>query len=776
MLAAQNVTVKIIIVTDIAASIKDSMSCFAMVGLAVLLIVFLLYTCAMEGVRGAPSLGGTAAGARTFAFGPSNLAERNRYFVRYRGVSERLSKPSLSAFIASRSPRRKAVASSIVATGSRQSVCFLRGGSSASFATSPTPDNKGVDVNLNYCGGNVAELILQLSADLLLNESDVTRLIASVTSGLPQHSRVSDWEFSQFASETAAAMATEHPDFGILAARILVRQLQRDAPGTFSDAAEALFKQGAITQDLYSFVLKHRNTIDGAIKHKRDYRFDFFGFKTLEKSYLLRDRGAGGAIIETPQYMFMRVALALHLDNITAALESYGHMSQHRFIHASPTLFNAGTPNGQLSSCFLLHSPHDSIEGIFKTVSDCARISKGAGGIGLSVSGIRSRGSYIRGTKGTSSGLVPMLRVFDSTAKYVDQGGGKRPGAFAVYIEPWHADIFEFLLLKKNSGKEEARARDLFYGLWVPDLFMKRVAADGNWSLMCPHECPGLDDCWGPDFEQRYETYEREGRARKQVRARDLWDAILEAQLETGTPYMLYKDSCNKKSNQKNLGTIKCSNLCTEIIEFTAPNETAVCNLASIVLPQCVDVGSSIGATFNFQRLAEITRIVTRNLNKIIDLTNYPIVEAENSNRRHRPIGIGVQGLADVFQMMGFPFDSAEARALNEAIFESIYFAALDASCELAREHGAYASYKGSPASLGYLQQDMWTDEPRASSNNASSRGDPSSPPLCRWDWGALRARIAKHGLRNSLLVAPMPTASTAQIFGNNECFEPYTR
>jgi ribonucleoside-diphosphate reductase alpha subunit len=631
----------------------------------------------------------------------------------------------------------------------------------------------------NMQGGGIAstdsyakllKIFHELCADLRLSKEEIASVVSISIAGCPISDEVSSRALWQLASETAAAMTTEHPDFGVLAARILVRQLQQEIPQTFSDAIIALHEQGAISSQLYSFVLQHRNSIDSAICYSRDYAFDYFGFKTLEKSYLLRS--PGGTILESPQYLFMRVALALHLDNITAALESYESMSQHQFIHASPTLFNAGTRNGQLSSCFLLHSPCDSIEGIFKTISDCALISKGAGGIGLSASGIRSRGSYIRGTKGFSSGLVPMLRVFDATAKYVDQGGGKRPGAFAVYLEPWHADIFDFLLLRKNSGKEEARARDLFYGLWIPDLFMHRVASDGNWSLMCPHECPGLDDCWGAEFERKYEVYEREGRAKKQVRARDLWNAIIDAQLETGTPYMLYKDSCNQKSNQKNLGTIKCSNLCTEIIEFTAPNETAVCNLASIVLPKCVEVDQNGTVSFNFGKLMSVTRIVTRNLNNIIDLTIYPVPEAKTSNRRHRPIGIGVQGLADVFQVMGFPFESVEARTLNKAIFESIYFAALDASCDLAKQSGPYESYQGSPASLGILQHDLWRQDGAFSRNSTTTILDHGTV----LDWPALRNRIARYGLRNSLLVAPMPTASTAQILGNNECFEPYTR
>lgn len=490
--------------------------------------------------------------------------------------------------------------------------------------------------------------------------------------------------------------------------------------------------------------------------------------QTLERSYLLR---VNGRVVERPQHMLMRVSMGIHKDDVESAIETYHLLSQRWFTHASPTLFNAGTPRPQLSSCFLVAMKGDSIEGIYDTLKECAAISKSAGGIGVHMHNIRATGSYIRGTNGTSNGIVPMLRVFNDTARYVDQGGGKRKGAFAIYLEPWHADVFDWLDLRKNHGKEEARARDLFYGLWIPDLFMKRVEADGDWSLFCPNEAPGLADVWGPRFEELYARYEREGRARRTIRAQQLWFAILEAQVETGNPYMLYKDACNAKSNQQNLGTIKCSNLCTEILEYTAADETAVCNLASIALPRFVRDGSgregrklvgSLDAAsrhFDFERLAAVTAAATRNLNRIIDINHYPVPAAERSNTRHRPIGLGVQGLADTFILLGVPFDSDAAAALNRDIFETIYYSALRTSCELAARDGTYETYAGSPASRGQLQHDLWGVKPSSG----------------RWDWDALRASIAEHGLRNSLLVAPMPTASTSQILGNNECFEPYT-
>jgi len=496
--------------------------------------------------------------------------------------------------------------------------------------------------------------------------------------------------------------------------------------------------------------MENADKLDSAIIHDRDYAYDYFGFKTLEKSYLLK---VDGRVIERPQHLLMRAAVGIHGSDIESLLENYIVMRARLFINATPTLFNAATPKPQLSSCFLLTMTDDSIEGIFETLSRCAKISQSAGGIGLSIHNIRAKGSYIKGTGGTSNGIIPMLRVYNDTARYVDQGGGKRKGAFSVYLEPWHADVEEFLDLKKNHGKEENRARDLFYAMWMPDLFMERVKDNGNWSLFCPNEAPGLSDAYGEEFRALYTRYEQEGRARKTISAQALWFSILESQIETGTPYILYKDAANLKSNQKNLGTIKSSNLCTEIMEYTSKDEVAVCNLASLALNKFV-----IDGVFDFQKLHEITRVVTRNLNKVIDVNYYPIIEAQNSNRRHRPIGIGVQGLADVFIHLRMPFDSPEARQLNKDIFEAIYFAALTESCALAEKDGAYASFEGSPASQGILQYDMW-----------------DVTPSRNWDWTSLKANIKKHGLRNSLLVAPMPTASTSQILGNNECFEPYT-
>lgn len=571
---------------------------------------------------------------------------------------------------------------------------------------------------------------------------------------------VTTTELDNLAAETAASMATDHPDYAILAARIAVSNLHKNTNKSFSKTMNDLHKYidpktgdpaGLISDETIKIINKHKDVLNSAIIYDRDYSFDFFGFKTLERSYLLR---MDGQVVERPQHMLMRVAIGIHGEDLDAAIETYNLMSQKWFIHATPTLFNAGTPKPQLSSCFLLSMTDDSISGIFETLSRCARISQSAGGIGLSIHNIRAKGSYIKGTGGTSNGIVPMLRVYNDTARYVDQGGGKRKGAFAVYIEPWHADIFSFLELKKNHGKEELRARDLFYAMWIPDLFMRRVKENGEWSLFDPNEAPGLFDVHSGEFEALYHKYEEEGRARKTVKAQDLWFAILESQIETGTPYILYKDAANRKSNQQNLGTIRSSNLCTEIIEYTSPDEVAVCNLASLALAKYVkDDG-----TYDFDRLYEVTRIVTRNLNKVIDVNYYPIEEARNSNMRHRPIGLGVQGLADAFILMRHPFDSPEARQLNKDIFETIYFAALTESCAIAERDGTYESYKGSPASKGILQYDMW-----------------GVTPSDRWDWAALKKKIKKHGLRNSLLVAPMPTASTSQILGNNECFEPYT-
>jgi ribonucleoside-diphosphate reductase alpha chain len=566
-------------------------------------------------------------------------------------------------------------------------------------------------------------------------------------------------ELDNLAAETAASMTTRHPDYATLAARIAISNLHKNTEKSFSKTVSKLRKyKDPITKDpapligeeTARIVKKYADILDSTIIYDRDYNFDYFGFKTLERSYLLK---MDGKIVERPQHMLMRVAVGIHGEDIDAAIETYNLMSEKWFIHATPTLFNAGTPRPQLSSCFLLSMQEDSIPGIYSTLKQCAEISQSAGGIGLSIHNIRATGSYIKGTNGTSNGIVPMLRVFNDSARYVDQGGGKRKGAFAIYLEPWHSDVFEFLDLKKNHGKEEHRARDLFYALWIPDLFMERVKAAGEWSLFCPNEAPGLYDCYGDEFRELYTRYEKEGRARKTVKAQDLWFKVLESQIETGTPYMLYKDAANEKSNQKNLGTIRSSNLCTEIMEYTSPDEVAVCNLASIALGNFVKDGE-----YDFQRLYEISKVVTRNLNKVIDINYYPVPEAEKSNLRHRPIGIGVQGLADAFIKMRYPFDSREARQLNKDIFETIYFGALEASMELASEHGAYASYEGSPVSQGILQFDMWGVEPSE-----------------RWDWYTLKARIKENGVRNSLLLAPMPTASTSQILGNNECFEPYT-
>jgi ribonucleoside-diphosphate reductase alpha subunit len=566
-------------------------------------------------------------------------------------------------------------------------------------------------------------------------------------------------ELDNLAAETAATMATIHPDYALLAARIAVSNLHKETSKSFSNVIEGLYnyvdpktgdRAGLISDDVHQIVMKHKTKFDSAIIYDRDFEFDYFGFKTLERSYLMR---MNGKVVERPQHLYMRVAVGIHGEDIQSAIETYNLMSERWFIHATPTLFNAGSPKPQMSSCFLLSMTDDSIGGIFETLQRCALISQSAGGIGLSIHNIRATGSYIKGTGGTSNGIIPMLRVFNDTARYVDQGGGKRKGAFAIYLEPWHADIYEFLELKKNHGKEEMRARDLFYALWIPDLFMERVKADGDWSLFDPNEANGLYDVYGAKFEAMYHKYEQEGRARKVVKARELWNTVLESQTETGTPYILYKDAANKKSNQQNLGTIRSSNLCTEIIEYTSKDEVAVCNLASIALPKFVQNGK-----FDFERLCEITRVVTRNLNKVIDLNYYPIPEARTSNMRHRPIGLGVQGLADAFILMGMPFDSEGAKQLNKDIFETIYFAAVTESCNLAEIHGHYETFKGSPISQGTFQFDFWGVEPSK-----------------RWDWTSLRERVMKVGVRNSLLLAPMPTASTSQILGNNECFEPYT-
>ncbi len=571
---------------------------------------------------------------------------------------------------------------------------------------------------------------------------------------------VTTTELDNLAAETAASMTTVHPDYAILAARIAVSNLHKNTKKTFSEVVEDLHKYidpktdepaPLVADDVYEIIMKNADKLDSAIIHSRDFHYDFFGFKTLERAYLLK---LNGQIAERPQHMLMRVSVGIHKEDIKSAIETYNLMSQKWFTHATPTLFNSGTPKPQMSSCFLLTMKDDSIPGIFETLRQCAEISKSAGGIGLSIHNVRANGSYIKGTNGTSNGIIPMLRVFNDTARYVDQGGGKRKGAFAVYLEPWHSDVFEFLDLKKNHGKEENRARDLFYAMWIPDLFMQRVLEDGDWSLFCPNEAPGLADTHSEEFEALYKKYEEEGRARKTVKAQKLWFAICESQIETGTPYILYKDAANKKSNQQNLGTIKSSNLCTEIIEYTAPDEVAVCNLASLALNKYVGKDGK----YDFDRLYEVTYQVTKNLNKIIDNNYYPVPEAEKSNLRHRPIGLGVQGLADAFMLLRLPFESEEARMLNKNIFETIYFAAMTASKDLAKKDGAYETFKGSPLSEGKFQFDLWGVKPSG-----------------MWDWDKLRKEIKKHGVRNSLLVAPMPTASTSQILGNNECFEPYT-
>ncbi|GAA4439137.1 ribonucleoside-diphosphate reductase subunit alpha [Pontibacter saemangeumensis] len=571
-------------------------------------------------------------------------------------------------------------------------------------------------------------------------------------------------ELDNLAAETAASLTTKHPDYAVLAARIAISNLHKVTSKSFSNTMKRLYtyedpKTGEnaslIAKDVYEIVRKHAALLDSTIIYDRDYNYDYFGYKTLERSYLLR---LDGKIVERPQHMLMRVAVGIHKEDIESAIETYNLMSEKWFTHATPTLFNAGTPKPQLSSCFLLTMKNDSIPGIYDTLKNCAQISQSAGGIGLSIHNVRATGSYIKGTNGTSNGIIPMLKVFNDTARYVDQGGGKRKGAFAIYLEPWHADIFEFLDLKKNHGKEENRARDLFYALWTPDLFMQRVEDNGNWSLFCPNEAPGLADCWGKDFERLYEKYEREGRARKTVKAQELWFAVLESQVETGTPYMLYKDHANRKSNQQNLGTIKSSNLCTEIMEYTSDDEIAVCNLASLALPRFVKEENG-HKVFDHQKLFDVTYHATVNLNKVIDINYYPVPEARNSNMRHRPIGLGVQGLADTFIHLRMPFESDEAKGLNKDIFETLYFAAMTASKDLAKKNGPYETFKGSPLSEGRFQFDMWGVTPASG----------------RWDWEELRQEVMTHGVRNSLLVAPMPTASTAQILGNNESFEPYT-
>ena len=592
-----------------------------------------------------------------------------------------------------------------------------------------------------------------------LHESvDPQRVAMRVIEGV--YDGVSTTELDNLAAEVAATNAVTHPDYASLASRIAVSNLHKATKKSFAETMNDLYNYidpvtgdpaSLLAEDIHEIIQENAEFLDSQIIYDRDFSYDYFGFKTLERSYLLK---MNGKISERPQQMLMRVSVGIHKDDLESVVKTYNMLSEGWFTHATPTLFNAGTPKPQMSSCFLLTMKEDSISGIYDTLKQCAKISQSAGGIGLAMHNIRAKGSYIKGTNGTSNGIVPMLRVFNDTARYVDQGGGRRKGSFAMYLEPWHADVFDFLEMRKNHGKEEQRARDLFYALWIPDLFMKRVEENGDWTLMCPNECPGLPETHSAEFEALYTKYEKEGKGRKTIKAQDLWFKILDSQVETGTPYMLYKDAANAKSNQKNLGTIRSSNLCTEIIEYTAPDEIAVCNLASVALPKFV---TSEG-TFDHEKLFEVTYQVAKNLNCIIDRNYYPVIEARNSNMRHRPIGIGIQGLADVFILMRLAFDSEEAKTLNKEIFETLYYASCTASKDLAKEEGAYETFKGSPASEGKLQFDLW-----------------NVTPSNRWEWDVLKEEIQKHGMRNSLLLAPMPTASTAQILGNNECFEPYT-
>lgn len=598
--------------------------------------------------------------------------------------------------------------------------------------------------------------------------------------------KIETTKIDELTAEQCASQNTTNPDYGTLAAYVSVSNLQKNTKNTFFSKMKDLYEfkdihgvhSPLISETFLNTVKKYKKRIEETIDYNRDYLIDYFGFKTLERAYLFR---INKKIVERPQDMWMRVSIGIHGDDIDLALETYNYMSQKYFTHATPTLFNSGTPRPQLSSCYLIAMEDDSIDGIYNTLKDCANISKYAGGIGLHIHNVRASGTHIRGTNGTSNGIVPMLRVFNNTARYVDQGGGKRNGSFAIYLEPWHADIWDFLEMRKNHGDEEMKARDLFYALWVPDLFMKRVHADGEWSLMCPDECPGLSDVYGDKFEELYVKYENENKQKRTIKARELWFHILDSQMETGTPYLLYKDACNNKSNHKNLGTIKSSNLCTEIIEYSNRNETAVCNLASISLPAFVNIDTK---TVNHEELHKVSRILTNNLNKIIDVNYYPTEKTDNSNKLHRPIGIGVQGLADMFFGLDIPFHSEEAKKINKEVFETIYHGALEESCNISqnrKQHyesivpcpfqlteeenklpskyiGAYSSFVGSPMSEGTLQFDMWNVEPSA-----------------RYNWDIIRTRILEHGVRNSLLLAPMPTASTSQILGNNECFEPIT-
>lgn len=614
-------------------------------------------------------------------------------------------------------------------------------------------DGKKESVKFDKITARIEKLCYGLDRRFVSAVDVAKKVIEGLYDGVPTT------ELDNLAAETAASLTVKHPDYALLASRIAVSNLHKNTIKSFSKTMELLYnyqdaKTGKflplLADDVWEIIRDNAELLDSTIIYDRDYGFDYFGFKTLEKSYLLK---LNGKVAERPQHMYMRVAIGIHKNNIEEIIKTYNLMSERWFTHATPTLFNAGSPKPQMSSCFLLTMKDDSIDGIYDTLKQTAKISQSAGGIGLAIHNVRATGSYIGGTNGTSNGIIPMLKVFNDTARYVDQGGGKRKGAFAIYLEPWHADVFEFLDLRKNHGKEEMRARDLFYALWICDLFMKRVEADAEWSLFCPNEAPGLQDCYGEEFEKLYEKYEREGKARKTIKAQELWFAILDGQIETGTPYMLYKDAANSKSNQQNLGTIKSSNLCTEIMEYTSPDEIAVCNLASLALPRFV-----INGKFDHEKLYEVTYQAALNLNKIIDNNYYPVEEARTSNMRHRPIGLGVQGLADSFILLRLPFESDEAKQLNKEIFETIYFAAMTASKDLAIKEGPYETFAGSPVSKGIFQFDMWNVE-----------------PTLRWDWYTLKAAVIKHGVRNSLLVAPMPTASTSQILGNNECFEPYT-
>ena len=589
---------------------------------------------------------------------------------------------------------------------------------------------------------------------------DAVKVAMRVIEGL--YDGVTTSELDNLAAETAASMTVTHPDYAQLAARIAISNLHKNTNKSFSETMSEMYhyvnprtnqEAPLISDEVHEVIQANAEFLNSHIIYNRDFNYDYFGFKTLERSYLLR---INGKIVERPQHMLMRVSVGIHLNDMESVIETYELMSKKFFTHATPTLFNAGTPKPQMSSCFLLTMKDDSIDGIYDTLKQTAKISQSAGGIGLAIHNVRATGSYIRGTNGTSNGIVPMLRVFNDTARYVDQGGGKRKGSFAIYLETWHADIFEFLDLKKNTGKEEMRARDLFFAMWTSDLFMKRVEEDTTWTLMCPNECPGLDEVYGDEFEALYLSYEAQGKGRKTIKARELWEKILESQIETGTPYMLYKDAANRKSNQKNLGTIRSSNLCTEIMEYTSADEIAVCNLASISLPMFVENGA-----FNHKLLYDVTKRVTRNLNKVIDRNYYPVIEAENSNMRHRPVGLGVQGLADAFILLRMPFTSDEAKKLNQEIFETLYFAAVTASMEMAKEEGPYSTFEGSPIANGEFQHNLWGLKDEELSG--------------RWDWASLRKEVMANGVRNSLLVAPMPTASTSQILGNNEAFEPYT-